>query len=266
MIYIRRKKLKTDQVFPREAAVFSSSTTVFRKAQIGKFKGAAYIALIEPFMTGSHSQWVEALPHFLEQYPDRLPVELTSFLWEKSQVLPVGIDLSLLDRAKELGIQRKEEIAPSTRIIVWNHRWEYDKNPELFFSVINELAVENIDFQLVLLGENFNENLEQYRIFKRDYSNRILHSGYCKSSEDYAAWLWTSDIIPITSIQEFFGVSVLEAVACECLPLAPNRLSYPEVLQLESHSEWRYSNKTELLSQLVLQKSFQTGHLELRGV
>lgn len=36
-----------------------------------------------------------------------------------------------------------------------------------------------------------------------------------------ARWLWQSDVLLVTSQQEYFGVSVVEAMHCGCYPLLP---------------------------------------------
>ena len=41
-----------------------------------------------------------------------------------------------------------------------------------------------------------------------------------------------SDILPITSNQDFFGGSIIEAMYCETTPLLPKRLTYPELFQI----------------------------------
>ncbi len=41
-----------------------------------------------------------------------------------------------------------------------------------------------------------------------------------------------SDVIVSTAEHEFFGISVVEAIAAGAYPLLPRRLSYPEILRL----------------------------------
>ena len=49
--------------------------------------------------------------------------------------------------------------------------------------------------------------------------------GLCQVKKEYAKWLWKADIIPVTSNQEFFGASVMEAIYCNTWP----------ILQIGSH-------------------------------
>ena len=59
---------------------------------------------------------------------------------------------------------------------------------------------------------------------KKEFVNQIVHWGYVDSFEEYAKLLWKSHIIPVTSNQEFFGGSVMEAIYCGVWPDA-NRLT-----------------------------------------
>ena len=54
-----------------------------------------------------------------------------------------------------------------------------------------------------------------------------------KSWENYYKFLGQSKILLITAKEETFGYQVLDAVLNGCIPVAPNRLSYPELLPPE---------------------------------
>jgi glycosyltransferase involved in cell wall biosynthesis len=45
------------------------------------------------------------------------------------------------------------------------------------------------------------------------------------------------------AIQENFGISVIEAMLMGCVPLLPDRLSYPEILPEEFHEHFLYKNR-----------------------
>ena len=74
--------------------------------------------------------------------------------------------------------------------------------------------------------------------------------------EEYACWLKTADLLPVTSNQDFFGGSVVEAMYCGVMPLLPNRLAYPEHMR---NSDFLYDNDEELyakVKRLLLEHSF----------
>ena len=149
-------------------------------------------------------------------------------------------------------------------LILWNHRWEYDKNPEDFFKQIFRLNEEGFDFQLAILGENFKTTPSIFVEAKIKLSNKIIYFGYCESFDDYAKWLWKADILPVTSIQDFFGISIMEAIYCNTLPLLPERLTYPELLPVELHQNHIYTNETDLYEKLksAIQKISEVRKME----
>jgi glycosyltransferase involved in cell wall biosynthesis len=72
--------------------------------------------------------------------------------------------------------------------------------------------------------------------------------GYADSFKDYASWLWKAHILPVTSNQDFFGGSVVEAIYCDCYPILPNRLAYPE--HLPNQAKYFYNSFDELCAKL----------------
>jgi glycosyltransferase involved in cell wall biosynthesis len=151
---------------------------------------------------------------------------LESRLRDKSLVLPPGQDFSLIDRAPAAESRRRP-------VIVWNHRWEHDKNPEEFFETLFALADRGGDFELVVLGQSFKDQPPIFAEARKRLSDRILQFGYAESPEQYAAWLKQGDVVVSTARHEFFGIAVLEAVRAGCRPLLPGRLAYPELFPEE---------------------------------
>lgn len=137
---------------------------------------------------------------------------------KRAAVLPVGIEID-----PRLEPPRRDADAP---VILWNHRWEGDKVPLAFVEAIEALG--DLPFRLLLLGNGSDSNRLRPRLVDRD-PDRVIYSGHAPPQE-YPDLLRLSDIAVSTAAQEFFGVSVAEAMAAGAIPLVPNRLAYPELL------------------------------------
>lgn len=183
--------------------------------------------------------FMTALKKYLGQFPDNRLTTTVQSIENKSSVLPLGLNLKAFDKFK---IEKRSSVP----ILLWNHRWEYDKNPESFFNVLFRLHEQRIDFRLVIVGENFSQSPEIFIKAKHVLKEKIIHFGYVDSFTEYAHYLWSADILPVTSIQDFFGMSILEAVHCNTLPILPYRLSYPELFSDPGFQPWFYSSEEEL--------------------
>ena len=161
-----------------------------------------------------------------------------------------GIDV-LLDYEFILGAS-SFVIITSLLISILNYYLEIylDKNPESFFRVLKMVQEEGSDFGLVILGENFSKSPTVFEKIKKELSNHIVQWGYANSFKEYAEWLWKSDIMPVTSNQEFFGASVMEAIYCDTWPILPNRLTYPELIPSEWHHSHIYKDEEDLFNKI----------------
>lgn len=180
-------------------------------------------------------QFFEALPSLLRRFPDYTHLNTLRSLRAKSSVLHLGLDLAGHDKhAPAAEAERAQD--GGQPIVLWNQRWEYDKNPEAFFQVMNRLDDAGIRFRLVLAGEHFEEQPEGFeRAFER-YADRILHYGYAENFAEYSNLLHRADIVVSTARHEFFGIAMLEAIYCGCHPILPNRLTYPELVPENLHN------------------------------
>jgi len=145
-------------------------------------------------------------------------------LRRKSVVRYPGIDFAEIDKS---GIKSDNRVP----VIVWNHRWEHDKNPEEFFYGLEELEDEGIDFKLILLGQSFLFYPECFEQAQIRFQKKIVHCGFAASYSEYVSLLHQGDIVVSTSLHEFFGIAVVEAFRAGCVPVLPARLSYPELFE-----------------------------------
>ncbi len=190
--------------------------------------------------------WFAALPGFLKHFPEYQELPTIAALRAKSQVLPVGIDLEDLQRPSTPFFAAANEKRP---LILWNQRWEYDKNPEDFFQALITLADEGFPFSVALCGEQFGRRPSVFQTAIAYLGDRVIHVGHAPR-ETYRALLWAADLTISTAYHEFLGISILEAIACHTFPLLPNRLSYPELLPEPFHSHCLYENQANLVERL----------------
>jgi glycosyltransferase involved in cell wall biosynthesis len=204
------------------------------------------------FNSGFHREaFLEGLPRLLKHFPDFRNLENVKKIADKSRILHLGMDLAKFDKYRPQKEIIKPRKMPETPLLLWNHRWEYDKNPAGFFQVLCALAERGREFRVALLGENFSQKPEEFARAREGLGSRIVQWGYVKSFADYAAWLFQADILPVTSQQDFFGMSVVEAVYCGCYPLLPYRLAYPEILPYDKYQHLFYLDGDDLTKKLA---------------
>ena len=186
-----------------------------------------------------------ALPGFLKGFPDASEPASVRQIADKSRVLPLGLDLRRFDQHRP---EQGREGGPP--VILWNHRWEYDKDPEAFFSALYRLADEGLDFRLAVLGESFGRAPAVFKEARERLAGKVVQWGYLESFSRYAQWLWRADILPVTSRQEFFGASVVQALYCGCAALLPERLAYPEHVPADKAARFLYRGDESLADRL----------------
>lgn len=185
----------------------------------------------------------DALTPFLRHYPEYNELDTVELLRGKSEVLPVGIDL------RRLGAEPPNLEPAAPPLILWNQRLEYDKNPEQFIRVLNELAAEGIAFRIALCGERFGAPSQAWQEGVTALGARVIYDGYA-NDETYRRLLWEATLTFSTAHHEYFGISILEAIAAHTLPLLPNRLSYPEIIPPDFHAHCLYRGRDHLMARL----------------
>jgi len=160
----------------------------------------------------------------LDHLPDRVPGGIAARLAEKSAVCPVPI-VPVTPRGGR-----------DERLVVWNHRWEYDKDPECFAEAVIEVARRGIDFRLALLGPRPAAAPPALARIRERLGGRVVADG-CLAAADYRQWLSRAGIVVSTARHEFQGLAVLEAASGGARPLVPDALCYAE----QYPAAYRYS-------------------------
>ncbi|HPF37493.1 MAG TPA: DUF3524 domain-containing protein [Phycisphaerae bacterium] len=166
--------------------------------------------------------FLAAAGDLLSRMPDHTPKGAVDAIRAKSIVMTPGIEVPDVIPAPDS--------EPRPLHIVWAARWEHDKNPEDFFAAIRILAERGVAFRLSVLGQRFRETPPIFDEARDQFADRIDHWGFLASRDAYFRALTDADVFVSTAHHEFFGLAAVEAMACGCAPLLPDRLAYPELL------------------------------------
>lgn len=184
----------------------------------------------------NRDSYLEGVDALLGRMPDHVPSGIARRLAEKSAVLPVGIDPILPAGDKD------------RRLVLWNHRWEYDKQPDLFAEAMIRLAEDGQDFRLALLGARGRKPVPALEHLRTELPERIVADGFLPKDE-YRSVVSAAGIVVSTAAHEFQGLSMLEAVSAGAIPIVPDALCYPE--QYPERFRYRAGDVGQLASGLA---------------
>ncbi len=205
--------------------------------------------------------FLDGCKRFLARMPDARPEGLVEQIAERAEVVGFPVDLPTVDPAtlRDVPAGPGRQRGP---LLLWNHRWEHDKDPGRFFGACDQLASRGVPFRLAVCGETFRRVPPVFETARERHRERIEHWGHAPSRADYLALLRCAQVVVSTARHEFFGVSVLEAVHCGACPLLPAALAYPELFG----SEFLYRDERELVDRLAAAcVEWTCGDLDLRA-
>ncbi len=164
--------------------------------------------------------FIAGVPGLLKPFGSEHTGETIERLERVSETQYAGIDPSPPRSPRPSGPMR----------ILWVARWEHDKNPEVFFEAMKMLKWHGAEFRLSVLGQQFLEHPPAFDWARQYFYYHIDWWGYQPNRRDYEDALAEADVVVSTADHEFFGLSIVEAIAAGAYPLLPNRLAYPEIL------------------------------------
>ena len=174
------------------------------------------------------------LPALLDRSPDESHAHLLGEVSGRCSVVPVGVELVDVPDPGD-----RDDSADELPLVLWNHRWDHDKNPAAVFRALVRLAAEGLGFEVAIAGENVRVDPREMVEARSALGDRVVQFGHLPRS-DYVALLGRADVGVSAAAQEYFGISEVEAVAAGAVPGLPDRLSYPEVVPTAWHGSSLY--------------------------
>ena len=121
--------------------------------------------------------------------------------------------------------------------VVWNHRWEFDKGPQLLLTITAAIEAKKLPIQLHVVGQQFREQPIEFKQINNLLDNHAKETGikrglfgFIDEHSAYVQLLKTCDVVLSTAIHDFQGLAVQEACLMGCVPLTPDDLAYPEYI------------------------------------
>jgi len=183
----------------------------------------------------NRDSFLNGVTRLMQRMPDCKPANLAERLAVNTAVLPVPIEPVSADAERD------------PALIVWNHRWEYDKDPALFAEAMEALAERGVDFRLALLGWRPQQPPSALHRLRERLGSRIVADGHV-SPERYRSIMGTAGVAVSTARHEFQGLAMLEAVSAGARPLVPDALCYPE--QYAKRYRYTAGDRAALIEQL----------------
>lgn len=149
---------------------------------------------------------------------------------EKIRVIPHGVDEKFKREPEEGEVERvKSKYSLPPRFILFVGNIEPRKNLEVLIDAFNVFKEELKDYKLLVVGEKvFGFEKIKKKIERMKMERDIIFTGYVEN-EELPIIYRLSSLFVFPSLEEGFGLPVLEAMASSVPVLASNTSSIPEV-------------------------------------
>lgn len=179
--------------------------------------------------TYNRDSFLSGLAQLLDKLPDRVPMGVVDVLRAKSEELPVPIDTAALCQGEGDWPGSPGELPARPLRLLWVGRFEYDKGGDRLQRLLRQLENKGLNYELAVVGQQFRSSPSVFADIEREFDHRLVQFGYLQQRADYLSLLCGADVVVSTALHEFQGLAVLEAVASGCVPVLPERLSYPGI-------------------------------------
>ena len=170
----------------------------------------------------NRDSFLAGIDALMNKLPDAKPRQLSERLRPKCRLLPVPVEPITAPH---------QEYSSERLLLLWNHRWEYDKHPQALVQLADTLRKRRVPLDLALLGAGSDRHhtVKQQLLSMAEECEdvRIAVSGFLPKAE-YRNWLLRADVAFGSARHEFQGLALLEAASAGAHPVVPNDLCYPE--------------------------------------
>lgn len=165
----------------------------------------------------NRNSFFAGLRQMLKRMPERLPGDPVMRLEAISDVMPVPLSDNLI---------KMRDVEKDPELIVWNHRWEWDKQPQVFLDALIAVKQAGVPFRLAMLGSGGAED-GRFAEERAALGDSVVCWGEA-ADDDYPKWISRAGIGVSAALHDFQGLAVLELALAGATIVAPRRVAYPE--------------------------------------
>ena len=186
----------------------------------------------------NRDSFLDGARSLLQKLPDT-PAKSILLKLEQSRVIPVPL-MQLPKPSPKTSPAAEAQAADSLCLeVLWNHRWEHDKGPDLLLEVVRIICRRKIKLRLHIVGEQFRQapascaEIKQLLQRQQGLPGKDFEFGFLADPQRYLELLSSCDVVLSTALHDFQGLAIQEACVAGCTPLTPDDLVYPEYLAAE---------------------------------
>ena len=103
---------------------------------------------------------------------------------------------------------------------------------------------------MIIVGKKYSQYPKIFDEANIKLKDEIIFNGYCESRQEYISKIRQSNILPVTSNQ-IFWYKYYGSYLCGNYPVLPERLTYPELFDIENNHDIFYKNDKEFERKLI---------------
>ena len=146
-----------------------------------------------------------------------------------SEVIYHGIDLSLIKNFNKNWAKKEIGCKETDFVVLFVGKLIPNKSPLTLVESINYIKAKYSDVKLLIVGTGMLKEKIQFKVKELGLENHVNFFGYIEK-EDLNKCFSAADLFVLPSINEPFGIVLLEAMAFGCPIIASNSGACPEVI------------------------------------
>lgn len=167
------------------------------------------------------------LVHAVSTHTERRAIALGA---RNTIIIPNGVDTEKFKSMSQDRLREKYGFSPDERIIISTSRLTPKNGMDYLIKATAKLLKEDFNLHLIIIGEGYQREELRYLIKKLKIEDKVRILGYIPH-EEIPEYLNLSDLFVRPSLDEGFGISFIEAMACQIPVIGTDVGGIPDIIE-----------------------------------